>query len=116
MINIFNKGERMKRYVCKRHFVLFCVSLCFAFSGFSQTTVLKRKASFNQNWKFYKGDASGASGTSFNDGSWATVNIPNSPTYDAANPTGEAGYYIGTCWYRKTFTVPANRPKSFYRV
>ena len=56
---------------------------------------------------------SAAAGTSYNDASWVSVNIPHSPSYDAANPTGEAGYFIGTCWYRKTFTLPANVQKLF---
>jgi hypothetical protein len=96
----------------KGHIVLLFASLCLAYPGFSQT--LKHKAAFNQNWKFLKSDpGTTAAGTGYSDASWATVNIPNSPSYDAANPTGEAAYFVGTCWYRKTFALPANVKKLF---
>jgi hypothetical protein len=107
------EGSAMFSKPVKLQFAAIILSLCMAFPVMTQAQALKHKAGFNQNWKFYKGDASGASGTSFNDGSWATVNIPNSPTYDAATSSGEAGYYIGTCWYRKSFTLPANVQKLF---
>ena len=97
-----------------RHFFIFVLCICVAFPVFSQTTALKKKASFNQNWKFIKSDpGSSAAGTTYNDGSWAVVNIPHSPSYDPANPAGDAAYFIGTCWYRKSFTVPANAQKVF---
>jgi len=96
------------------HIVLLFALLCLAGSGFSQPVNLIRKAAFNQNWKFLKSDpGTTASGTGYNDASWAVVNIPHSPSYDAANPNGEAGYFIGTCWYRKSFTVPAIAQKVF---
>jgi hypothetical protein len=94
--------------------VLFFVSLCLAGSAFSQTTSLIRKAAFNQNWKFIESDpGTAAAGTTYNDGSWAVVNIPHSPSYTPPNPAGDAAYFIGTCWYRKSFTVPANAQKVF---
>jgi len=98
----------------KGHVVLLCVSLCFVYSGFSQTAVLKRKAAFNQGWKFIKSDpGTAASGTSYNDASWATVNIPHSASYDSAVASAEQNYFVGTCWYRKSFTLPANVKKVF---
>ena len=98
----------------KGNIALLFAFLCLAGSGFSQTTALIRKAAFNQNWKFIKSDpGTAAAGTTYNDASWAVVNIPNSPSYDAPTSTAEAGYYIGTCWYRKSFTVPANAQKVF---
>ena len=69
----------------KLQFAVIMLSLCIAFPIFSQTTVLKRKASFIQNWKFYKGDpGTTAAGTGYGDASWAVVNIPHSPSYDSA--------------------------------
>jgi beta-galactosidase/beta-glucuronidase len=96
-----------------KYVVCLILSAIIAVQASGEVQVLKSKVEFNQSWKFYKGDASGASGTSFNDASWASVNIPHSPTYDTPTPTGEAAYYIGTCWYRKSFALPANVQKVF---
>jgi hypothetical protein len=95
-------------------FLVIMLLIGVAFPVFSQTAALKRKAGFNQNWKFIKSNPGAAAAeAAYNDASWANVNIPHSPTYDAATPTGEAGYYIGTCWYRKSFTAPANAKNVF---
>jgi beta-galactosidase len=98
----------------KGHIVVLFVFLCFAGPGFSQTTVLKHKAAFNQGWKFIKSDpGTAAAGTTYSDASWASVNIPHSPSYDSPAGTAEQNYYVGTCWYRKTFYLPANVKKAF---
>jgi hypothetical protein len=110
----FKKGGFMFSKVSRGHVLPFFLSACMAFPVMSQAQNLKHKAGFNLNWKFYKGDAgTGAAGTGYNDASWAVVNIPHSPSYDAATPTGEASYYVGTCWYRKSFTLPANVKLAF---
>ena len=36
----------------------------------------ERSENFNDNWKFYLGDASGAEEPGFNDSSWEQVNLP----------------------------------------
>ena len=36
-----------------------------------------RTENFNDNWKFYKGDASGAENPAFNDSTWEQVNLPH---------------------------------------
>lgn len=66
---------------------------------------------FNADWKFYKGDVTGAEKSAFNDASWRTLKLPHDWSIegpfskDWASGTGFLPGGIG--WYRKTFTVPA---------
>lgn len=83
-----------------------------------------------KNWKFSKGDFSGAINKSFNDRTWETVTVPHDWAiygpfdrgYDlqqvavtqngekvATVKTGRTGGlpYIGIGWYRKSFDIPA---------
>ena len=106
------------------------ISFCLAFPVMSQIIQpqvpdpLKRKASMNMNWHFYKGTPTGTpQAVSYNDSAagWSTVVVPHSCSYDSApvvvtGPTNwatENGYYQGDCWYRKTFGVPASTKKLF---
>lgn len=36
-----------------------------------------RSENFNDNWKFYMGDAAGAENPAFNDSTWEQVNLPH---------------------------------------
>jgi beta-galactosidase len=105
-------------------------TLCCTFPVWSQIfepqmpDPLKRKASMNMDWHFFKGTPSGTpSAAGYNDSGvgWNKVNVPHSASYDAA-PRGadsyssfasETNYYKGNCWYRKTFGVPASAKKLF---
>lgn len=62
---------------------------------------------FNQNWKFYRGEATGAEATSFIDASWETVHLPHSVRLEPKNCSGGSGnqIYLGICWYRKSFPL-----------
>ena len=68
-----------------------------------------RTQNFNDNWKFYLGDASGAQTPAFDDSSWDQVNLPHDYSIDQKynrSMDGESGYLPGgTGWYRKSFTV-----------
>lgn len=57
---------------------------------------------FNDGWKYYKGDASGAQGTSFGDGSWESVVLPHSTKFITPD---DFTYYNGISWYRKRFQI-----------
>jgi hypothetical protein len=98
--------------VAYRSVIYIVVSCLFRFFPNHST---KTQGVFNQGWKFIKSDPGGttAANTSYSDASWATVNIPHSPSYDTTNYAGEHSAYIGTCWYRKTFTVPSVAKKVF---
>ncbi len=65
-----------------------------------------RTQNFNDNWKFYLGDASGAQTPAFDDSSWDQVNLPHDYSIDqkySQKMEAESGYLPGgTGWYRKT--------------
>lgn len=71
-----------------------------------------RSENFNDNWKFYMGDAAGAENPAFNDSSWEQVNLPHDYSIEQEyTKTGEAesGYLLGgTGWYRKNFTIDSS--------
>ena len=68
---------------------------------------------FNPNWKFIKGDATGAENSQYDDSAWATVSTPH--TYNDADSYqviishsgGDRGAYAGVAWYRKHFRLPS---------
>lgn len=68
---------------------------------------------FNPDWKFFKGDVSGAGNADFDDSRWATVSAPHTwndtDTYDEliSHSGGERHEYTGIGWYRKHFKLPA---------
>ena len=72
-----------------------------------------RGSSFNDNWKFIKGDVTGASAVNFNDAAWTILALPHDwsisePFVQNSPATGGGGYLNGgTGWYRKTFTLPS---------
>lgn len=69
----------------------------------------KRSNNFNENWKFYFGEANGAESPSYNDSEWRDINLPHDYSIEQEfTPTGEAesGYLLGGIgWYRKNFTL-----------
>lgn len=70
----------------------------------------ERSTIFNQDWKFYKGDQSGAEATDFNDSSWRSLNLPHDWSIEGdftVQGEAESGFLLGgTGWYRKRFIVP----------
>ena len=79
-----------------------------------------RSENFNDNWKFYMGDAAGAENPAFNDSSWEQVNLPHDYSIEQEyTKTGEAesGYLLGgTGWYRKNFTVDSSAAGKQIRI
>jgi beta-galactosidase len=69
---------------------------------------------FDNNWKFYLGDAVDAKEISFNDATWRSLNLPHDWSielpFDSTSPTGNGGGALrgGIGWYRKTFSLPAS--------
>lgn len=68
-----------------------------------------RVQNFNESWKFYLGDASGADGEQFDDSAWKNVDLPHDYSIDQEYTTAgeaESGYKLGGIgWYRKNFKV-----------
>lgn len=70
----------------------------------------ERSTLFNQDWRFYKGDQSGAETTDFNDSSWRSLNLPHDWSIEGdftVEGEAESGFLLGgTGWYRKHFVIP----------
>ena len=68
-------------------------------------------SSFDRDWRFLKGDATGAEKTEFDDTRWRKLDVPHDWSIegpaDEKNPTGQGGGFMpsGVGWYRKHFTV-----------
>lgn len=79
-----------------------------------------RSENFNDNWKFYMGDAAGAENPAFNDSTWEQVNLPHDYSIEQEyTKTGEAesGYLLGgTGWYRKNFTIDSSAAGKRIRI
>ncbi len=68
--------------------------------------------SFNEGWKFYKGEAEGAESPRFDDSSWRSLDLPHDwaieGPFDIKYNARAGGLpFHGTGWYRKTFEIPA---------
>ncbi|MBN1757503.1 MAG: hypothetical protein JW863_04260 [Chitinispirillaceae bacterium] len=71
--------------------------------------------SINDNWKFYKGNSSGATDVSFNDNAsgWSTVHLPHTFEYLTYNPGNSFYHGVGT--YRKHLIIaPEYAGKKIY--
>ncbi len=67
----------------------------------------------DRNWKFYKGDVSGAQMPSFDDANWTKVTLPH--TWNNIDGENGGNYYRGIGWYRLHYTIPAqHRGRQFY--
>lgn len=72
---------------------------------------------FDDGWLFHYGDASGASGASYDDSGWRRISVPHDWSIEGPNPpadpfsssapsTGRGGYLpSGIGWYRKHFSL-----------
>jgi beta-galactosidase len=67
---------------------------------------------FDDNWRFFLGDAKGAENPDFNATAWQSVTLPHdwsiAGPFDENNPAGGAGAFLpaGVGWYRKEFALP----------
>lgn len=76
---------------------------------------------FDNDWRFFKGEAAGAENLLFDDSGWRKLDVPHDWSiegpYDKANPTSRGGGYLpaGIGWYRKSFvTDEADAGKRFF--
>jgi beta-galactosidase len=69
----------------------------------------QRGRSFNEGWRFYLGDATGAQQPSFSDSAWTNLSVPHdwSPAFGfSQSASGQSGFMAGGVgWYRKTFPL-----------
>src|SRR5579884_60848 len=78
-----------------------------------------RRSSFDDNWRFYNGEASGAEAQAFNDADWRQLNLPHDwaieGPFDAKHNPHTGGLPVaGVGWYRKHFRV--NDRGKYYTV
>jgi beta-galactosidase len=71
--------------------------------SFAQTFP-RKDLRFCDNWRFYRGDQTGAQAPGFNDASWTVVCLPHTVRLESAISHGSWDNYLGICWYRKSFT------------
>ena len=75
----------------------------------SVSDATERTQSFNENWKFYLGEATGAEAAAFDDSTWENINVPHDYSIDqdySQTGEGESAYKPGGVgWYRKSFEV-----------
>jgi beta-galactosidase len=79
-----------------------------------------RRILFDDDWRFFKGDASGADQPAFDDSAWRKLDLPHDwaieGPFDRKNNASTGGLPIaGVAWYRKTFAVPAGANR-FYSL
>jgi beta-galactosidase len=70
----------------------------------------ERRMSFNDGWRFFKGEAAGAEAPAFDDSKWTGLTLPHDwaigePFDRSLNPHTGALPAFGTGWYRKSFLL-----------
>ena len=106
-----NNKKQIWRAVLGISVLLFLSLNAGAFSSPRQAKDPRQRISFDENWKFFLGDAPGAETVRFNDREWRSLNVPHDWSiegeYDPYASTGGSGGYLpaGIGWYRKHFTV-----------
>lgn len=78
---------------------------------------IRQELNFDASWKFFLGDDSLASATTFADTKWRTLTLPHDWSIEQkidknAPAVNDGGYYpTGIGWYRKNFKLPASYRK-----
>jgi beta-galactosidase len=62
------------------------------------------RLNFNTDWKFFRGDSSGAEAAAFDDSSWENACLPHTVRVEDLNCSGNKNYQ-GICWYRRHFAL-----------
>jgi len=81
----------------------------------------ERRISFNQGWRFFKGEAEGAEKSEFSDSAWRALELPHDwaiegPFDRKYNPHCGGLPFFGVGWYRKHFTLPAKAKGKYYTI
>jgi beta-galactosidase len=67
---------------------------------------------FEQQWRFFKGEAKNGHATACQDAKWRVLDLPHDwsieEPFDQKDPSGSSGGYLpgGIGWYRKSFSLP----------
>ena len=81
----------------------------------------ERRISFNEHWRFHKGEASGAENPLFDDSHWTEIRLPHDwaiegPFDPKLNPHTGALPISGTGWYRKSFFLSENAKQRYFSI
>src|SRR5258706_4910018 len=93
--------------------IVLLVTVFFSFAGIESASG-RQRILFDDNWRFYQGDTTGAEQILFNDSKWRTLDLPHDWSIEGdfdekAATTGRGGYLpTGIGWYRKTFDLSSN--------
>ncbi len=104
---------------CAAILLLAVLGLGFAPASLAATGV--RHASFNDGWRFMRGDAVNAEAPEFNDSAWPRVRLPHDwaiagPFDPSLNPHTGALPISGVGWYRKSFALPIDAEDRYYSI
>lgn len=101
-------------------FGMFCVLIAFALghqicvADSTNSSIENRKLNFNADWRFNRSDSSGAQASDFDASDWSTVSCPHTwndtdtfNDFGTGGHQGETNLWMGTAWYRKEFSLPA---------
>ena len=87
-------------------------------NSYSDATV--REQNFDENWKFYLGEASGAENATYDDSRWESVNLPHDYSIEqefTSAGEAESAYLLGgTGWYRKYFNLAESLREKEIRI
>jgi beta-galactosidase len=81
----------------------------------------ERRLSFNEGWRFFKGEAEGAERPDFQDSQWSEIRLPHDwaiegPFDPKINPHTGGLPISGTGWYRKSFTLPNSAKDRYFSI
>jgi hypothetical protein len=101
----------MKKTGLTTSFVLLIFVLCGVLTAANGQDKGRKVLLFDQQWRFYKGDTTGAQLPSFDDAGWRAVRLPHDWSIEGpfSEKWASATAYLpgGIGWYRKRFTLPA---------
>jgi beta-galactosidase len=110
---------------CLRFFLIGAIVVLAAGGNSRASTAVKisgeRRVSFNDHWRFLKGEAEGGEGTEFDDSRWGEIRLPHDWAIDGPfdpglNPHTGALPISGTGWYRKSFTLPESAKGRYFSI
>ncbi len=81
----------------------------------------ERRISFNDGWRFHRGEADGAEQPGFNDSQWLELRLPHDWAIDGPfdpklNPHTAALPIFGIGWYRKSFVLPDQARGRYFSI
>ena len=96
-----------------QNLIKFLLLTCLFMASCNSDRENTEPVSFNEGWKFHKGEASNAQYTSFDDSSWRNQNLPHDwaieGPFDVQYNARCGGLpFHGEGWYRKSFNISKN--------